>query len=208
MIPLTAGSWAYDSHNSKLPAIEVKATFNVDSAITQLKDEGLYFNSDIERLDSLSYNLIHTLLEDSLVNEFTLSKEELVTCIQTIAISEGSIVTRKGSRAFRSSLFIVGNNPFGIKGKGSNVTTVEYYNGKRYVLKQNFKAYAHFSEALDHLVNILLLDRYDVRNSKDNTEFFYALKKGGYFTAPHYHKTFFIPYSNKLKELHLTKKQV
>lgn len=180
--------------------------FDVDSAIVALKTEGLFFNRDIDRLDSLSYNIINDLLADSIANKFKLSKSELVTCIQTIAISEGSIVTKRGSRAFRSSLFIAGNNPFGIKGKGNRVTTVEYFNGKRYVLKQNFQKYASFEDAIKGLMHILMLKRYDVVNSKNNVDFFYALKRGGYFTAPNYHRTFFIPYSNKLKKLHVIKK--
>lgn len=193
-------------YTSTFRLVNETITFDVNKAVKQLKSEGLYFNKDIKRLDSLSYNIIYNLIEDSIANKFVLNKEELTTVIQAIAISEGSIVTKKGCRAFQSSLFLKGNNPFGIKGKGNNVTTVEYYKGVRHVLKQNFQSYSSFKEALNHLLKILLLKRYTVNKSKNNVEFFYSLKKGGYFTAPNYHKTFFIPYSNKLKELHLKNK--
>jgi len=178
------------------------SVFEIDKEVIKLKNNGFYIGKDIKTLDSITYNILNSVISDSISNTFNLTREDFISCIQAIAISEGSIVTKRGSRAFQSSLFIINNNPFGIKGKGLNVTTVEYYNNKRYVVKQNFKYYNSFEVAIHDLMRILSLLRYKkVKQATNITEFFYALKAGGYLTAPTYHKTFFIPYSKKLRML-------
>lgn len=193
---------AGNNSQKAIAALEVKErviVFNTDRAETQLKDEGLYFYRDIDRLDSLTYNLIDSHVSDSTAATYALDRSTLISCIQTIAISEGSVTSKRGNRAFRSSLFIYGNNPYGIKGKGSYVKTVEYFDGVRHVLMQNFQSYLSFRHATQHLLHILSMKRYDgVREATSIQEFFNALKRGGYLTAPVYHKMFLIPYAEKL----------
>lgn len=127
---------------------------------------------------------------------YNINIDTLVACIQTLATSESG--NSKG-QPFSSTLFIDYNNPFGIKGKGCNIKTIEYYNNIRTVITDDFRYFNSLYEAIDYLVgHLLLTDRYiDVRNANTVEQFFYNLKKCGYFTDPNWHEEYLIPTCNK-----------
>lgn len=123
---------------------------------------------------------------------YQLPLDTLVAVIETMATSESG--NSKG-QPFSNSLFRIHNNPFGIKGIGTTVQTVEYYNGIRTVIHDGFQHFTSLEEAIDNLVGkFLMTERYEkVRNASTVEEFFTMLYECGYFTHPTWHKKYFIP---------------
>ena len=90
----------------------------------------------------------------------------------------------------------IGNNIFGIK-KGSSwtgrtrlVTTTEYINGKKKVIKDEFRVYDSIEDSIrDYIKLIGSLSRYKiVRESKNYKEACINIRKAGYATDPNYSK--------------------
>ena len=81
------------------------------------------------------------------------------------------------------------NNPFGIKGEGVEINTVEW-NGKEYVSeKAEFKSYPSINAAVKELVDKWYKDYKGykgVNNAPNREEAARELKRQGYATAPDY----------------------
>ena len=152
--------------------------------IETLKTKELYFNRDLKEIDSIASIYVSRNMEDSLVELLNMDKQLLVDIVVTVSIAEGSKVNRKGALPFKSSLFLQGNNPFGIKGTEQVVSTVEYLKGKRTVIIDGFKYYDSYREAINDFL-YLLYRRYG-NSFKTPEDVFYAMKNGGYFTHPTY----------------------
>jgi hypothetical protein len=178
-----------------------KDAFNVEEAIHILKTETLYLKRDLKKIDSLAFNIMYNTVEDSLVDKFVLTKEELLICVEALSITEGSIVTKKGLKPYKSSLFVLSNNPFGIKGKGHVALTTEYINGERKRLYLPFRKFESFGHAVNFLLD-LLIRNYNSEHAKTREEFFWSLKEGGYFTASARYVYTLMGVSNDIKAIH------
>jgi len=183
----------------------IKPNFNVDKAIHTLKTEPLYLKGDLKQLDSLTYNLLDKFINDTLYSEYKLPKKDLISCIQSLSIFESGKVTRKGSMPFKSSLFVESNNPFGIKhtkGKYTTKLTTEFYNGERHRKYLRFQYYNSMNGAIDDLMRILNLKRYNkLHQVKTKKEFFRQLRLSGYHTASYSYSNSLTKYAVKLSNL-------
>lgn len=176
---------------------------NPDTVSEYLKNADLLLK-DYPKIDSVLYPLIRKAMiqyyGDSIPYE--MSEEDFALCVETIATSEGSSLSKRGIRPFKSPLFLKGNNPFGMQGRGMTVKTFEYVDGVKKTMYLPFKRFESFDEAILALFDLFENKRYSrLRKSRTGKEFFYDLKRCGYFTSPHHHITFFIPHFNNLKEL-------
>lgn len=77
---------------------------------------------------------------------------------------------------------------FGIKGKGNNLKTLEYINGKYESVTASFKAYPTIAAAVHGYYDLITgAARYSQAvNNSDCTQAVYAIARGGYATAPDY----------------------
>lgn len=77
---------------------------------------------------------------------------------------------------------------FGIKGKGNNLKTLEYINGKYEAVTASFKAYPTIAAAVHGYYDLITsAARYSQAvNNSDSTQAVYAIARGGYATAPDY----------------------
>ena len=196
----------HESQNLRLRVINIKkSSFDVNKAIYALKTESLYLKRDLKTLDSLTYNLLDNFIEDSVYDTYNLSKKDLISCIQALSMFESGIVTKKGSMPFKSSLFVESNNPFGIKhtkDKYHAAMTTEVYNGQKQRKYLKFQYYPTMNEAIDDLLRIFDLKRYDsLHKAKTKKEFFYYLRKSGYHTAGYSYSYALTQYAIKLYDL-------
>lgn len=103
---------------------------------------------------------------------------------------------------FKSILFIKGNNPFGMQGTGITVPTYEYIGGVKIRMYLPFQRFNSFKEGMFSLFELFNNKRYDyLKTVNTGTDFFYGMKRCGYFTSPTHHKTFFIPYYKKISRI-------
>ncbi len=80
----------------------------------------------------------------------------------------------------------IGNNYFGVKGKGHIKTTKEW-NGKRFItMKQSFKKYNSLAEGIQDHSRLLHTSRYDIGTATTYYEAIEMIAKGGYATDPYY----------------------
>lgn len=153
--------------------------------------------------DSLKHYLdpIFIPIIEKYTHKYSMSVDELVACIETIATSESG--TSKG-QPFSNELFRKHNNPFGIKGNGTIVTTIEYYDGIPTVIVDGFAHFDLLEDAINYLVGTLFMtERYTkLRSACTYKEFFCQLKECGYFTHPTWHKDYFIPTCEKYYYTH------
>lgn len=120
---------------------------------------------------------------------YKLSNEELIRCIQVIAVSESS---NSIGHPYSNSLYNKRNNPFGIQGGKDPISTVEYYDGVRTPMELSFMSFNNQHEAISYIINNLFeRDRYKIlHESKTPLQFFKDMKTCGYYTAPEYYNTF------------------
>ena len=171
-----------------------------DSISNILKTE-FFLLKDYKRIDTLIYPVIMKNVEEYYKDTFpySVSKREYALIVETIATSEGSALSKKGIMPFKSSLFVKGNNPFGIQGKGMKVHTFEYINGVKTPKYLPFRRFSSLDDAILELFKLFDRKRYNyLKKCETGKDFFYGMKRCGYFTSPTHHKRFFIPHFNKL----------
>lgn len=83
-----------------------------------------------------------------------------------------------------------GNNLFGIKGSGQNLSTTEYANGVPSTVTQSFASFGSIKDAFAKYTSIFSSSRYsNVANAGGINEQAQAIQDAGYATSPFYAKT-------------------
>jgi flagellum-specific peptidoglycan hydrolase FlgJ len=80
----------------------------------------------------------------------------------------------------------IGNNYFGIKGKGHKRTTKEWDGVKYITISSSFQYYDSMSEGIEAHSNLLHGSRYNIGTAKTYKEATKLIKRGGYATDPKY----------------------
>ena len=166
-----------ESTNMELTTQELDIIVN-NMKIKSLQEEiNKEYNKFYLTLDSIQTNNNH-------VSKRTANFIKKLTCdavnnnaLPSIVIAQAAIETGYG----RSNK--LGNNIFGIKGRGIKTKTKEFSRGKFITLYSEFQYFNTLDDAIARHFEII--SRYDFK-TRDYVEWAFKIKRGGYATDPNY----------------------
>lgn len=150
--------------------------------------ESTFTNKDRPEIQERAFGLFYSIIKDY-AEEYALDDTTLTLVVMSIAQSEGS---NGLGHPYMSTLYKDRNNPFGIKGGNNPVTTVEYYNGKRTVIKDSFMYFESLQDAIKYKMDMLSTkNRYKrLKTCTTPLSFFKMMGRCGYYTHPTWYNVF------------------
>jgi flagellum-specific peptidoglycan hydrolase FlgJ len=134
----------------------------------QINDEYSEFYSSLEKINSKTTKQFISDLACNAVNN---------KALPSIVIAQASLETGYGK------YMKLGNNIFGIKGKGIITKTKEFQRGRFVTLYDEFQYFKSLDDAMARHFEIIR--RYDFE-TRDYVEWAFKIKRGGYATDPNY----------------------
>lgn len=163
-----------------LTAKELTEYFKTKEAIQMVSE----LRDSICAYDSLVQKSINSWLKTEAKQKWmhdlvAVSLSNNMQTLPSIMLAQAALETEYGRRA-------IGNNIFGIKGKGhSKILTKEFLNGRLVSKRLNFQSFASLSKAVSRYDRIIL--RYELSGT-DYVQWARKIQASGYATSPVYAK--------------------